>query len=80
MTEKRFPTVPLHIPADAQQAIEKYTERMCASECGGAAKVTELDEARSYAVEALSAILSANPQQFDYRQRLDAIFDARRRK
>jgi len=69
----------LTITDDARIYIERFTQKAVdGAEAGGITKA-DWEHARSDAVEALQAILSANPESFDYRPRLDAIAEKRRR-
>lgn len=62
------------------QAVEKYVEARVALERHGGARKSELEEARSYAVEALHAIFHENPTLCSYRARMDAVAAERSRK
>ncbi|MDR5727939.1 MAG: hypothetical protein RB191_10990 [Terriglobia bacterium] len=64
---------------DASMAITRYTAQVVAMETYGTATQESLEHARSYAVEAITAILQANRHHFDYVEKLQAIQQARRR-
>ena len=64
----------------AWQAMEKYVEARVALERRGVATKPLLEEARSYAVEALHALFEANPTLCSYRARMDAVAAERSKK
>lgn len=64
--------VQIEITDVAQLAIDRYTNLSEQKYTDGGMSHVEWEHARSYAVEALKAILYANPTVFDYKPRLDA--------
>lgn len=61
------------ITPDARLAIDRYTSAKCAAVENDELTPALREECRSYAVEALTAILYANPETFDFVSRLAAI-------
>lgn len=61
------------ITDDAHEAIRRYTEAKCLAVEGDEMTPALREECRSYAVEALTEILYANPDTFDFVRRLAAI-------
>lgn len=55
------------------QAMEKYVCAKVELERKGGATKRELEEARSYAVEAMAAVFFENPTLCSYRRRMDAV-------
>lgn len=66
-------TQELIVDDDCAYAISKYTTTREESESGRGTK-DDWEHARSYAVEALNALLNANPQAFDHSARLDKVY------
>lgn len=58
---------------DASMAITRYTAQVVAMEKFGTATAESLEHARSYAVEALTAILGANRHHFDYESQMQLV-------
>lgn len=64
--------VEVSITADARLAIDRYTAAAVELELCGDARPRQLEECRSYAVEALRALLGANPEAFDFVRQIEA--------
>lgn len=60
------------ITADAQLALDRYTSAAVELELCGDARARQLEECRSYAVEALRALLIANPDAFAFVREIEA--------
>ena len=58
---------------EAAMSITRYTAQVVAMEKYGTATAESLEHARSYAVEALTAILKANEHHFDYVAQMQSI-------
>lgn len=63
----------LTITPDAQLAIDRYTAVKVEASLVDGLTPHAREEARSYACEALFAILTANPEAFDFVAQMDAV-------
>lgn len=61
-----------------KRAIEQYTALKLDIETRGSTQKIEWEDARSYAVEALTGLLYDNPEAFRYASDMSAILDARK--
>lgn len=71
MTEKRMGLI--EVTPIVWSALESYVRARVELEKRGGARKPELEEARSYAVEALHALFHENPTLCSYRARMDAV-------
>jgi hypothetical protein len=61
------------LSTDTQVSIERYTAAKVELESHGSATRAQLENVRSYAVEALQGILRDNPGLFDFSARMAAV-------
>lgn len=68
----------MNIPPETERHIEQYTALALELNARGGATKAEWEHARSYAVEALTGFLRANPDRFRYASDMDRVSLERR--